>query len=75
MKPKFWMVMGQGDPVCRHASETSAREEAERLARLNPGQEFTVLQSVASVVKSDMRWELHERVSDMTDEERKEIPF
>lgn len=35
---RFWMVYveGQGVPTVRHPSESSARREAERLARENP---------------------------------------
>ena len=35
---RFWMVLveGKGMPTVRHPSESSARREAERLARENP---------------------------------------
>jgi hypothetical protein len=56
MKPMFWMVLGSGQPTHRHQSEQSARTEAERLARTNPGCEFYVLQAVAVCVKSDVTW-------------------
>lgn len=61
---KFWMVVGLGVPYYKHTTEHSAATEAERLASLNPGEEFTVLESVASVKKSDMRWVTHEDVRD-----------
>ena len=55
----FWMVLGNGTPTFRHYSEQQARIEAERLARMNPGSAFTVLESIATVVKSDLSWSLH----------------
>lgn len=57
---KFWMVVGLGVPYYKHTTEHSAATEAERLASLNPGEEFTVLESVASVKKSDLQWVTHE---------------
>lgn len=59
-KGKFWMVVGNGEPTYRHPSKQSAKTEAERLARLYTGQEFVVLESLATVVKSDMAWELND---------------
>ena len=58
---KFWMILGSGTPTYRHQEFRSAKEEAERLARNNPGVEFTVLESVAHVVRSDMVWTKHDR--------------
>jgi len=60
MRQAFWMVLGKGLPVFRHPDETGARREAERLAREYPGEEFVVLQSVATVRKSDISWEDHD---------------
>ena len=57
---KFWMVLGYSMPVYRHESRKSAITEAERLARQYPGTEFTVLESLASVVKSDITWKSHD---------------
>ena len=54
---KFWMVLGSGEPTMRHPSKKSAQNEAERLAKLAPGREFVVLESLATVVKSDLQWE------------------
>lgn len=47
---RFWVVWspGAGAPVVRHESEASAIDEAERLARVCPGDEFIVLASVCS---------------------------
>jgi hypothetical protein len=59
---QFWFVWNpQGNaPTCRHGSEQSAINEAERLARLNPGQEFVVLEAlhvrcVDSMKRVDLR--------------------
>lgn len=51
---KFWMVLGGGVPTFRHPTEGAARAEAERLARSSPGQEFVVLESLASVRKTEV---------------------
>ena len=50
-KPKkFWMITGDGNsPKVRHASRQLAQNEAERLARLYPGQEFFILETVSLV--------------------------
>lgn len=59
---KFWMVLGCGTPTVRHESEPLARREAERLAMQHPGQEFTVMESVATVMKTAVTW--RERIDD-----------
>lgn len=45
----FWVVWNpdQNAPRYRHASEVAAIGEAERLARMNPGQRFFVLEAIA----------------------------
>ncbi len=45
---QFWFVWNPAGraPTYRHPSLVSAKTEADRLAALNPGQEFVVLQSV-----------------------------
>lgn len=48
----FWLVwspQGGTPPSRRHATEDAAREEAERLSRQAPGDEFYVLASKAVV--------------------------
>lgn len=56
-RSKFWMVLGHGEPVYRHSTKSTAAAEAERLARLNPGSEFIVLESVAVCRKTELTWE------------------
>lgn len=58
----FWMVWAVGGdaPTYQHPTEDSARREAQRLARLIPGKQFVVLETVASymwdaMVKMDLR--------------------
>ena len=56
---KFWFVWngnGLTPPKFKHTSESSAREEAARLARLNRGHTFVVLESKASVQSTDVQW-------------------
>ena len=53
---KFWMVLGSGVPSVRHSSIDSAEREAERLAKLNAGQQFFVLEAVKSVKAGDVEW-------------------
>jgi len=44
---KFWMITGDGNaPKVRQTSLGAAQQEAERLARRYPGQEFFVLEAV-----------------------------
>jgi len=54
----FWMVYGEGQraPTYKHASQTAARQEAERLAREHKGTRFYVLEQIASVISSDVIW-------------------
>lgn len=42
------------NPTHRHSSEASATSEAERLARLHPGETFVVLESVCARRVDDM---------------------
>jgi hypothetical protein len=52
----FWMVLGSCEPSFRHDSLQSARNEAARLAKRHPGQEFTVLESVATCMAESVVW-------------------
>lgn len=72
----FFMVygLGQRQPTVRHKARGSAVQEAERLARLNPGVEFYVLGTVSVSKKTDVITEEmapSERVSVIDDD----IPF
>lgn len=48
---KFWMVWREGSPTTnhRHLSRADADAEAERLAKINPGECFYVLKTVGAV--------------------------
>lgn len=53
----FWLVWspkGERPPKYRHFTVGAATTEAERLARLHPGQTFVVLQSVAARTVDNM---------------------
>ena len=49
MDERFWVVWNpqRGLPRMTHPNEALARKEAERLARLQPGEQFYILQAVA----------------------------
>lgn len=68
----FWMVWNErGDaPRVKHPNKESAHREAERLARLNRGSTFIVLESVEALVSNDVM------VVDMRPADRRdEMPF
>lgn len=48
------MVKGRGPTSMVHTSLHSAEEEADRLARVNPGEAFIVLEAVSAHVKTDV---------------------
>mgnify|MGYP007007270210 CR=1 FL=1 len=52
----FWVVWNPNgqNPRYRHASRLDAEQEAGRLARANPGQEFFVLGAATRVCKADI---------------------
>lgn len=70
-RPAFWMVWSpQGHaPTRDHPTRQHAEREADRLARLNRGQRFIVLQSVSERVVDDVHVIAH--VPDEADD----IPF
>lgn len=51
---KFWMVCGPyNSPKRRHPTELSAQQEADRLAKMHPGDAFFVMEAIGvSVQKS-----------------------
>jgi hypothetical protein len=58
---KFWMVWNDGNrnSAYKHPSEQSAKNEAERLAMLNPGQLFHVLEATSFCRANDVEWDDH----------------
>lgn len=54
----FWVVWNPNGrtPTIKHTSHSSARCEATRLAGLNPGTPFFVLESVGFAEKVDVKW-------------------
>lgn len=63
---RFWLVWNESGypPRYRHDTEESAVREAERLARVNPGQNFYVLEAVAlRVVDAMQRVDLRQEVN------------
>lgn len=54
----FWMVWREGGtaPTFKHNDMNAAAKEAERLARLNPGETFHVMECIASCAKTDVNW-------------------
>lgn len=68
----FWLVWNpQGNnPTFRHHSREAAQAEAERLARLAPGQRFYVLAALSVTHKVDVQT-THFDIMDLIDE----VPF
>lgn len=60
----FWMVWNEGnqDPRYKHPTERQARDEAERLARANPGKRFFLLRAVDVCKWKDISWEVDDSV-------------
>lgn len=50
----FWMVAGTGTSHHRHETRFSAEVEAKRLAAMNPGQWFFVVEAVSAHIKNDV---------------------
>lgn len=67
---RFWMVQGDGPATYRHDNLHSAEKEAQRLARMNPGCTFYVMEAVAAHRRVDV-----ERFSLRADDNGEEIPF
>ena len=65
----FWLVWNPNGhaPTRTHETRRSAELEAERLARMNRGQRFIVLQSISERIVDDMK--VVEHVAD------RDIPF
>ena len=65
MQEQFYLVWNPSrphhSPQTKHPSEHSARQEAERLARMEPGQEIYVLQPVAHCKKKEVFWSDYDR--------------
>ena len=56
---KFWMILNKNGsrPTVEHNSLNSAEKEAERLAGLNPGQQFIILESLKYCeIKNPVIW-------------------
>jgi hypothetical protein len=60
----FYLVWNEdgGPPRRKHTSEEAARNEAERLARMTPGQKFHVIGSLGTVCAGELQWEPHKHV-------------
>ena len=72
---KIWVVYNPAGraPSFTHSTYESAKAEAKRLARLNPDQNFHVMESVGIARKNDVSFYVHERPGQLLDED--EIPF
>lgn len=57
----FWMVWNpqRNAPRVKHFNRDSAIDEAKRLARENPGEEFVVLQSIGRARRVDVDFVEH----------------
>lgn len=70
IQEKFYMVQGGGPSTYKHENFESAANEAKRLARLNPDQNFIVMESVAGFIKREV-----EEIEFICDFGEDEIPF
>lgn len=70
---RTWMVLGAGTPTFHHTTLKAAMDEAERLARVNQSQTFTVLEAIARCRYSSVAWENADETDDMRG--TTEIPF
>jgi hypothetical protein len=54
----FWMIWNEGNrgPTIQHFTIKEVRKEAERLARLNPGQKFYILSAIDCCRMNDISW-------------------
>ena len=68
----FWMVKGDGPASIHHFTEESAAQEAQRLAKANPGKTFVVMQARRAFQKIEVE-EL--TLLDPVDPDFEEIPF
>jgi len=58
----FWMVLGSDTPKFRQPSLRSASVEAQRLAKENPGKEFTVLQAIVGFTSQEVTKSCYEDI-------------
>lgn len=60
MVNKFWFVWNPNKlvPKYKHGTLEEAKHEAERLANLNPGQMFHVLEWRGSCIKNSVNWQV-----------------
>ena len=70
----FFLVWAEdgGEPRCKQPDLPTAQREADRLARLNPGDRFFVMIPVCSSRRSDIVRESYDVVSEIGDDG---IPF
>ena len=73
----YWIVWaeGGGSPTVKHVNFASARAEAQRLARSNPGVTFAVLASVVSYQRNDLRETTYDLAEARDELLNGEIPF
>lgn len=55
MTQQFWMILNPTAraPTFQHKTRKSADDEARRLARLNPGETFIILEAVCAVTRRE----------------------
>ncbi len=58
MTQSFWLIWNERGhaPTVRHETKAGAKAEAERLARMNPGQQFHVMELVGTCRRVDVEW-------------------
>lgn len=76
-EPLFWCVWAEngGSPTVKHVTVGTARKEAQRLARTNPGRRFIVLAAALAYEKTDVTETRFVERDEWRDELDHEIPF
>jgi hypothetical protein len=59
MIEKYWLVYSGGEVLGRHEARDDAQESAQHWAAAHPGNEFDVLESMATCKVVTSKWETH----------------
>lgn len=62
----FWLIWNENGhaPTKKHSTWESARNEARRLAMVNPGEKFHILGSLETCEKLEVVWTIHRKTDE-----------